>query len=238
MINLDNLFDSITYNVAGVEGLLNQKQDLLLQLKDTENEINDFDNKIKFIEETKQYYIKAVDIMYEESIGALKDTLNTALQYIMFDKNYACNLTLEDKRGTKNLYISLIDLDCDNAEVDVKDGVGQGVRTIISFVLKFYYLINQGSKILFLDEKYSNLSAHYLSNMFEFMRKLCEEKGIIVVMITHDARFMDYADKTYLINDGNVSEATGDTQVEQLKEKKVVEKEENTVPRTRSRNKK
>ena len=44
------------------------------------------------------------------------------------------NLTLDDRNGSKTLSISLVD-ENENFEVDLKDGVGQGVRTIISFVL-------------------------------------------------------------------------------------------------------
>ena len=50
-------------------------------------------------------------------------------------------LELEDKRGAKTLNLALIDNE-KGFEVDLKDGVGQGVRTIISFVLKAYYLVN------------------------------------------------------------------------------------------------
>jgi ABC-type lipoprotein export system ATPase subunit len=87
----------------------------------------------------------------------------------------------------------------------LKDGVGQGVRTIISFILKAYYLINKDSKLLFLDEKYSALSDHYVPRFFEFMKKMADERGMILVLITHDTRFSEYADKTYLVNDGHAS---------------------------------
>lgn len=218
-VSQQNTIDSVNYCINGIETLLEQESYLRTSLADIRKTLDDLDKNIAFLEETKQYYIKAVDVMYEESIGTLKDTLNTALRYIIFDKNYACNLTLEDKRGTKNLYISLVDLD-DNFEVDLKDGVGQGVRTIISFILKAFYLINQDSKLLFLDEKYSALSEHYIPRFFEFMKSMADEKGLIIVIITHDARFMSYADKTYIINDGVVKLAeSGDINV-------LVEKEE------------
>ena len=201
---MSNLLESIEYNIKSIESMLSKK-DFLNDLKNKiDNDILKLDANISFIEESKTYYVKAIDIMYEESIGALKDTLNTALQYIMSDKNYMVNMILEDKRGGKTLDITLLDLD-EDFEVDLKDGVGQGVRTIISFVLKMYYLLNKDSKILFLDEKYSALSAHYIPRFFDFMKSMAEEKDFIIVMITHDERFTEFADKTYLINDGYVS---------------------------------
>ena len=200
---LDNVKDSVKFGIQGINSLLEQIPNLKIFAADVESEINDCDKRIKFLFDTKEYYVKAVDILYEESIGALKDTLNAALRYIVFDRNYNCNLTLEDKRGTKTLELSLVDLD-EGFEVDLKDGAGQGIRTIISFILKVYYLINKGSRLLFLDEKYSALSEHYVPRFFEFMKKMAEEQGIIVVLITHDNRFMDYADNIFTVNGGYV----------------------------------
>ena len=138
---------------------------------------------------------------------ALQDTLNAALKYIMYDKNYSAKLVLEDSRGTKSLSIVLVDED-DGFEIDLKDGVGQGVRTIISFVLKSYYLLNQNSRVLFLDEKYSALSAHYVPRFYEFIEKFCEDNDFIIVMISHVDNQIEHADKVYYLNDGVISEET------------------------------
>lgn len=201
---LVNMLDSMKYSIQGIRTLLDQRDNIKANLEETNNEISNLNAKLTFMEQSKACYVKAVDILYQESIGALKETLNTALKYIMFDKNYACNLILDDKRGTKTIEITLIDLD-EDFEVDLKDGVGQGVRTIISFILKAYYLINRNSKYLFLDEKYSALSDHYIPRFFEFMKRLADDKGMILVLITHDTRFAEYADRTYLVNDGHAS---------------------------------
>ena len=203
--DVKNVVTSVNYNVSGVETLLEHRQGIKDALENYQKELKNMEDRIGFLADTKVFYVKAIDLMYEESIGALKETLNTALQYIMFDKNYACNLTLEDKRGTKNLYLSLQDLDA-GTEVDMKHGVGQGVRTIISFVLKTFYVINQNSHILFLDEKSSALSDQYVSRFFEFLKKFSEDSNhpFVLVLISHDTRFMDYADQTYLVSDGNI----------------------------------
>ena len=48
---------------------------------------------------------------------------------------------------------------------------------------------------------------------FDFLRKLCEDKKLIVVAISHDVRFFDYADKCYLVADGYVKELSKDDEV-------------------------
>ena len=205
---MDSVEESVRFGIQEVKSLINQLPALQEAKEYNEKNIKKQEEYLKFINTSKEYYVKAIDIMYEESIGALKETLNSALRYIVYDKNYNCNLILDDKRGAKTLELTLVDLD-EDFEVDLKDGAGQGIRTIISFILKAYYLINKGSRVLFLDEKYRALSEHYVPRFFEFLKKMAEEKGMIVVLITHDTRFMDYADNIYMVNMGNVTKIEG-----------------------------
>ena len=202
---MNNVLNSLDYTINSCKSLLEKEELFQGSIKQLEQEREEKEEYLQFLKGAKEKYVVAVDELYEESIGALKDTLNTALKYVMFDKNYSANLMLEDKNNTKILSISLVD-DDDGFEVDLKDGVGQGVRTIISFVLKTYYLLNQNSKVLFLDEKYSALSSHYVPKFYEFMKKFCEENDFIIVMISHIDNQIEHADKVYYLNDGVISE--------------------------------
>lgn len=202
---LHNTLDSLEYTIKSCKDLLSKEELLQNRQAEIENDLIEKEEYLVFLKGAKEKYTIAVNELYEESVIALKDTLNTALKYIMFDKNYSANLELEDTRGTKTLSISLVD-DDDGFEVDIKDGVGQGVRTIISFVLKSYYLLNQNSKVLFLDEKYSALSSHYVPRFYDFIKKFCEENDFIIVMISHIDNQIERADKVYFINDGVITE--------------------------------
>lgn len=202
---VQNMISSLEYTIKSCQSLLDKESTLLEAQLEVEQDRVRFEERLQFMKGAKEKYTVVVNDLYEESIGALKDTLNTALKYVIFDKNYSANLELEDLRGTKSLTISLVD-DDDGFEVDLKDGVGQGVRTIISFVLKSYYLLNQNSRVLFLDEKYSALSSHYVPRFYEFMKRFCEENDFIIVMISHVANQIEHADKVYYINDGVISE--------------------------------
>lgn len=202
---IQNLIDSLDYTIKSTQNLLNKEEVIKENNKNLQEVLTKEKDYLTFIKRAKEKYQIAVNELYEESIVALQDTLNAALKYIMYDKNYSAKLLLEDVRGTKSLSIVLVDED-DGFEVDLKDGVGQGVRTIISFVLKSYYLLNQNSKVLFLDEKYSALSAHYVPRFYEFIEKFCEDNDFIIVMISHIDNQIEHADKVYYLNDGVISE--------------------------------
>ena len=56
-------------------------------------------NEMTFVIEAREYYRKAIDIVYERSIKELKDVLNSALAYVFYDENYRIEIELTDKRG-------------------------------------------------------------------------------------------------------------------------------------------
>lgn len=202
---LQNLIDSLEYTIKSSNNLLNKEEIIKEKINSYTQELHKSKEYLSFIKRAKEKYQVAVNELYEESVVALQETLNAALKYIMYDKNYSAKLLLEDIRGTKSLSIVLVDED-DGFEVDLKDGVGQGVRTIVSFVLKSYYLLNQNSRVLFLDEKYSALSAHYVPRFYEFIEKFCEDNDFIIVMISHIDNQIEHANKVYYLNDGVICE--------------------------------
>ena len=201
---LQNLIDSIEYTLKSSNSLFQKEKVIKENISSLQEHVKSQKDYLTFIQGAKEKYQVAINELYEESVEALQSTLNTALKYIMYDKNYSAKLVLENTKNNKSLSIMLIDED-DGFEVDLKDGVGQGVRTIISFVLKSYYLLNQNSKVLFLDEKYSALSAHYVPRFYDFIKKFCEDNDFIIVMISHIDNQIEHADYTYYLNDGVIS---------------------------------
>lgn len=200
-----NLIDSLEYTIKSCNNLLLKEDVITCNIGQLKKELQEKESYLQFIKRAKEKYQVAVNELYEESIVALQDTLNVALKYIMYDKNYSAKLVLDDKRGSKTLSILLVDED-NGFEIDLKDGVGQGVRTIISFVLKSYYLLNQNSRVLFLDEKYSALSSHYVPRFYDFIEKFCDDNDFIIIMISHIDNQIEHARKVYYLNDGVITE--------------------------------
>jgi len=166
------------------------------------SQLADETNRMSFILEAREYYRKAVDIVYERSIVELKEVLNSALSYVFYDEDYKVDIELTDKRG-KSLNIRLYQND---KPVNLKRGTGMGVKTVISAVLHMYYLQCKNSKILMLDEAYSAVSVEYIDRFFEFLHQMCEKLGFKIIIITHDERMLKYGDKKYRIDKGVVSE--------------------------------
>lgn len=200
---MDNLIESLDYRLRRIENLRGREIILKTNLSNLEKELAIKQDNLKIIQESASYYKKSQDIIYEKSIGALRELINKALSFVFYDKNYEIIINLEDKRGTKNLSFGLKDLDRD-LEVSLKNGCGNGVRAVISAVLNLFVLISKGSKILILDEKYSHVSGDYIERFYMFLNKLCIEKSLRIVMITHDPRFASFGDVMYNVTDGRI----------------------------------
>lgn len=204
-MNSEDILNTINYRLKRYETF----ELLLDELKSSNNNHRDClvkkEKDLKVIQESAVYYKRSQDILYEKSVGALRDLINSALSFVFYDKRYEISINLEDKRGTKTLGFNILDLD-NGTEVNIKNGCGNGVRSVVSAILNIFAILNKNSKILILDEKYSHISTDYISSFFEFLNKICQDKQMRIIMVTHDQRFLDFADKTYRVTDGRIEE--------------------------------
>ena len=196
------MIDELTKIKYRIETLNKTKAYNLAKSNELNTQLSELTKDLTFVVEAREYYRKAVDIIYERSIVELKDILNSALSYIFYDENYSVEIELTDKRG-KSLSIRLF---LDGKPVNLKRGTGMGIKTVISAVLHMYYLQCKNSHVLMLDEAYSAVSVEYIDRFFEFLHQMCAKLGFKIILITHDERFLKYGDKRYLIDKGVVSE--------------------------------
>ena len=195
------MLEQLTKIKYQIENLEKQKAQCLSVISDLESQLQTRDKEMSGILEARQFYKKAVDIVYERSVLELKDILNTALTYAFTDRNFDMDIVISDKRGKSLTFV----IKENDHPVNLKTGMGMGVKCVISAVLQMYYLQCQNSKILLLDEAYSNISKSYVPNFFDFLRQMCEKLDFTIIIITHDERFLDMGNKTYIFNEGVVS---------------------------------
>ena len=158
------------------------------------------------LEDSTSFFRRAVDIVYDSSRGVLEKTLNMAIKYVFNDRDYSIRVEIDDKRGKSLSFILIDNSQSPPLEVDVREGCGAGVRTVVSFVLQFFYITQIGAApFLFIDEGYHNVSAQYRHRFFNFIRQLVSKYNGAVVIISHDPDILGVADKTYLVSDGIVT---------------------------------
>lgn len=176
---------------------------LLSGLTVIQADIDAYNKRKQMIENAKQYYLKVVDMVYMHSIQEMEDFVNHVLGYVFYDESYKVKLDITNKHN-KSITFYLID-ENKNLETPLRKGNGKGVKAVVSFVLLTYYLLKMNSNYLFLDEAFVNISAGYIQRFFEYVKYLCNQHKLCVVLITHDTRLPEFADTIYHVSKGVVT---------------------------------
>lgn len=202
--NYNNLYNKAIQLKSKYDTIQNQLDN---RIKQKENFQIDMQNKIKEhtnYEMAIEYMKEIIDKLSRSHINHLEELLNTAVSTIFFDKNYSIEFELSEYRNSNCLDIYLIEELEDGSKIrtDIKDN-GFGIKTIVGFILQIYFILYQDlSPILFADEAFSALSDQYIPYLRSLLTSLSEKYGFIFVLVSHDPRFIDIADKTYEVRNG------------------------------------
>ena len=186
----------IKYNSA--RDSYNNTIDSLQSLSEEYNKL--VENKA-LLERSKPFIDDIIEKFSESSLKKLEDLLSLGLSRIFQDRDYKVEIKVSEKRSSKCADLYLIDA---GHPFLMRDScVAGGILVVVGFLIQVFYVANLDiAKVLFLDEALSNISTQYLDNFFAFMKELSVKIGLTVVLITHDTRFLEYADRIYKVADG------------------------------------
>ncbi len=186
----------IKYNSA--RDSYNNTIDSLQSLSEEYNKL--VENKA-LLERSKPFIDDIIEKFSESSLKKLEDLLSLGLSRIFQDRDYKVEIKVSEKRSSKCADLYLIDA---GHPFLMRDScVAGGILVVVGFLIQVFYVANLDiAKVLFLDEALSNISTQYLDNFFAFMKELSIKIGLTVVLITHDTRFLEYADRIYKVSDG------------------------------------
>lgn len=172
--------------------------DSLQQLSEEYNKL--VDNR-SLLERSKPFIDDIIDKFSESSLKKLEDLLSLGLRRIFQDRDYKVEIKVSEKRASKCADLYLID---NGHPFLMRDScVAGGILVVVGFLIQTFYVANLDvAKVLFLDEALSNISTQYLDNFFAFVKELSIKIGLTVILITHDTRFLEYADRIYKVADG------------------------------------
>ncbi len=176
-------------------------QDTLDSLLHLDEELNTLQENKNLLEKSKPYIDDLIDRFSETTLKKLEDLLTLGVSRIFQDRDYRVEIKVSEKRSSKCAELYLID--SGHAFLMRDSCVAGGILVVVGFLIQAFYVANLDiAKILFLDEALSNISTQYLDNFFSFVKELSQQIGLTVVLITHDTRFLEYADRIYRVNNG------------------------------------
>lgn len=183
--------NSYKKDVSDNEIMIKEKQDKLSNL-----------NELSRITKWSCNYL---DTLIKEESGKFIQRLNDMLDYgvktIFYDCEYSVEIRVSDN-DKATIHLVYDDADGNKLEPDVRD-CGGGIRTCIGCLLQIHYIYYyRVEPIIFIDEGLSQLSSSYVPSFLGLVEELAKKNGLRVVLITHDNRFLAYADKRYEVKDG------------------------------------
>lgn len=189
------------------EGSKNSAQELKVQFEETTQNLADEKDSLNVQQFAIDCLKEIMDKMSQEHVERIVNLLTYALQTIFYDKDYSVEIVTSDKRNVKTAEISLVERQEDKVIRSSFDDIGGGVVAVCGLVLQVYYCnVLKQAPILFLDEQLSQVSENYVPTLMQFVKELASTKDLIMVLISHDNRYISYADKTYRVDDGQVKE--------------------------------
>ena len=172
-------------------------------------------NNINMLNELRYLCSNGSSLFKEASINCQKQTnerisnIITKLYQFVFENNDRVIITTDIKR---NVPVASILIESEkNGETITLDPVeedGGGKLDIISLGLRLAGLLlytPELDRVLILDEPLKNLSTNetsakaYRQRTAEFLKMVCEDYKIQIIMTTHDKAFVDIADKKFVI---------------------------------------
>lgn len=142
-----------------------------------------------------------------KKITTVYQNINTDFPFSCFEiaamglyphKNFFENITKNDVDFIMEIMkMTLTDSFCSKKLTELSGGERQ--RVILAKALI------QKPELLFLDEAMSNLDISSKINMTSLLKKICEEKGITIIMICHDlSTAFEYSDKIIAMKNGKL----------------------------------
>jgi len=133
--------------------------------------------------------------LLENNVNSISELITSGLQSVIHDQNLIFKINQELKYNRLSMRFSI---DNDGIEGDPLDSFGGGAVAFISFILRLAIMTRmQMGNLLLLDESLASLANYYVPMAGDFMRRLSEETGINILMVTHNDEFVNYAHVSY-----------------------------------------
>jgi hypothetical protein len=185
---LDNLLDDI-------KKLKNYHDFLVSQAVELEQVIAEEEYKADLCQKSSELFKRWLEDSVEKNINSISDLATNGLSHIVYDQNLKFRIKQEPKYNRISMRFILED---DGVEGDPLDSFGGGPAVVISYILRLAMMARLGmGNLLLLDESMASLANHYIPSAASFMKKLSEETGINILMVTHNNEFLQRAHVAY-----------------------------------------
>lgn len=122
----------------------------------------------------------------------------------VFDDPYEFRVRFEERRNTVECDLLLVR---GEDEFSPLDSVGGGVVDVVSFALRIAdWKLRGGRAVMILDEQFRNVWPAGQPKVSALLHRISTELGVQIILVSHQERVNDCADKTFYVEDGKITE--------------------------------
>ena len=188
-------------NIQKIKELYQQSKGMKIQIeKDLESNKSHLDEmnlRMKRLEDAQTFLQKVAQETQEHLKFKIEDIVNLALE-TCFPNEYTFQLNFNISRGKTEAELVFLSQSSDRP-IDPMNASGGGVVDIACFALRIAsYVLEQGiDNVIVLDEPMKFVSKDLLDSAGEILKVLSTKLGLQIIMVTHENKFIDIADKVF-----------------------------------------
>lgn len=214
--NYDNLKDSFLGKKNKYYQDLGEKKSIENNLKRLKESLKKLDDESEDLILVDTLLKETADFSRLQSSKEIEAIVTTCLD-LVFSSKMEFKIELSQLRGKNSAEFFIIEMDEDKKYTyKIEDTRGGGVIDILSLALRIAFILKIHPTIngpIVLDEPAKHVSDDYVFNIADFIKKISEEFGKQIIIISHNEHLASIGDKSYKIYKENLSSIVNELQM-------------------------
>lgn len=192
---MDDLLEKYDALKEDVEEIKTKKRILQRDRDKFKKQLREIRKDKKVLSQVEELFKFLLDKYVNKYAESISEVVTEGLESIFYDQELEFAIEVSQKHG--KVWVEFLTTEGAKTGSAI-DSFGGGIASVESLLLRILILLKTGlARYLILDESLSSLSTEYIENCGNFVKRMCEELDVDVLLITHNQDFVEYADKAY-----------------------------------------
>lgn len=185
--------DKLTKQCIYMQGLVDSSKQ---NLNNTLSRSKQLEQDLDLMNIVNTYFSDQIKQKIQTAQHQIEDIINQGLSFIYRDDSIKVTVSTEVKSNKLNFIVNVSDPKVTSSNLE--ETFGGGVLATIAFLLKVITnVLYKNEKFMIFDESLTFVSKHYQENLSAFIKKLCQDLDLTLVLISHQPLLHSQADIVY-----------------------------------------
>lgn len=164
-------------------------------LENLRQEIDDLAAQGVLLTKTVELFHHLLDRLIYSGVESISEIVSEGLRAIFHDQEISFKGEISTKRNLTHVDFKTVQ---GGVEGPALEAFGGGVSSVESLILRLLVILKTGlARFVMLDESLAALSEQYDEAAATFIKQMCEQLDMDLLLITHKPQYLHYADTAY-----------------------------------------